>query len=268
MFRSKSRTEQVQDHQAAVAARAATLADQLRGRAVPAVALAAENAKEWSQPRVEAARVWVKPRVEHGIEVAAPRLESAVSSLAPKVDTARDKIVEDLLPRVTEAITAWAAATTAAKDEALTRGHGAAAVMSGDAVASPKHKNKGWVLLAALGVLASTAAAVVAFMKKSAPRDDPWATPIAEPYVASSNGRHSAAAQAESSAVATKVGDPESEIIDPLDEVAPLSPLDPTTSDDLVEKDSTVDKDSTAEKDSTASKGGAANKGGAPGSPG
>lgn len=261
MFRSKSRTEQIQDHQAAVAVRAATLADQLRGRAVPVVALAAENAKEWSQPRVEAARVWVKPRVEHGIEVAAPRLESAVSSLAPKVDTARDRIVEDLLPRVTEAITAWAAATAAAKDEALTRGHGAAAVMSGDAVASPKRKKRTWLLLA-LGLLASTAAAAVAFMKRSAPKDDPWATPIAEPYVASSNGRHSAAASAESPAAAPKVPGPGSGIIDPLDEVAPLSPLDPTTNDELDQKDQT------ASKGSAAGKGGASNKPGRPGTPG
>jgi hypothetical protein len=264
MFRTKTRTEQVQDHQAAVASRAAALADQLRERAVPAVAQAAENAKEWSQPRVEAARVWVKPRVEHGIEVAAPKLESAVSGLAPKVDTARDKIVEELLPRVTEAITAWAAASTAAKDEALARGHGAAAVISGDAVASPKHTKRGLLWLG-LGLLASAAAAAFAFMKKSPPRDDPWATPIAEPYDASSNGRHSAAVQAEGSTglpASTTAVDLGSEPVDSLEDVTPLSPLDPASDIEPVGNDDATGKDDAARKESSGRKG---SSGGSPG---
>ena len=125
MFHSKSRTEQLQDHSASLASSAASVAEQLRERVGPAVEQAAGNAMEWGQPRVEAARLWAKPRVEHGIEVAAPKLESVVSGLAPKVDTARDKIVDELLPRLAEAIAAFTAASAAAKDEALTRGAGA-----------------------------------------------------------------------------------------------------------------------------------------------
>jgi hypothetical protein len=169
---------------------AATVADQLRERVLPAVGQAAESAKEWGQPRVVAARRWAKPRVEHGIEVAAPKLESAVSSLAPKVDTARDKIVDELLPRVTEAITAWAAASAAARDEAVSRGAGAAAVISGDAVAAPKRKGKKGKVMLTLGLLSAAGAGIAAFMKKSAPKDDPWATPLEDPYVAPSTGRH------------------------------------------------------------------------------
>src|SRR5665648_84754 len=107
MFCTKSRKEQLQETSASLAGTAATVADQLRERVVPAVGQAAGSAIEWSQPRVEAARSWARPRVEHGIEVAAPKLESAVSGLAPRVDTARDKIVDELLPRIAEAITAW-----------------------------------------------------------------------------------------------------------------------------------------------------------------
>ena len=237
MFCTKSRKEQLQETSASLAGTAATVADQLRERVVPAVGQAAGSAIEWSQPRVEAARSWARPRVEHGIEVAAPKLESAVSGLAPRVDTARDKIVDELLPRIAEAITAWAAASTAAKDEAVSRSQGAAAVISGDAVASPKCKKKSRVLLT-LGLLTATAAAAVAFMRKSPPKDDPWTTPLADPSVAESNGRHSAAPRLDE-ATDTTTG---SEVIDALDETGAPSPL------DLVEDPSiTVDEAANAD---------------------
>jgi len=225
MFHTKSRTEQLQEQSTSLASTAATVADQLRERVVPAVGQAAENAIEWGQPRVEAAREWARPRVEHGLEVAAPRLESAVSGLAPKVDTARDKIVDELIPRIADAIAAWSAASAAAKDEAVSRGHGAAAVISGNAVASRKGKKKGRVLLA-LGLVAATGAAAMAFMKKSAPKDDPWTTPLADPYVELSNGRHSDAARVDdmtpaadqADSPAEEASETQSEIIESLDE--------------------------------------------------
>lgn len=237
MFRTKSRTEQLQDHSTSLSGTAATVADQLRERVAPAVGQAAESAKEWGQPRVEAARDWARPHVEHGIEVAAPRLESAVSGLAPKVDTARDKIVDELLPRVTEAITAWAAASAAAKDEAVSRGRGASAVIAGDAVASPKHK-KGRVLLI-LGVLAATAATAMAFLKKSAPKDDPWTTPLADPYVAPPTDRQFTAAPGEET-TATAAAEPD--MLEALYETDVPDPLDATAHTDLAEKDDGTDK--------------------------
>jgi hypothetical protein len=197
MFHTKCRTEQLQDHSASLAEAAATVADQLRGRVAPAVGQAAENAIEWGQPRVEAARDWARPHVEHGIEVTAPKLESAVSGLAPKVDTARDKIVDELLPRIADAIAGWAAASAAARDEAVSRGQGAAAVISGDAVATSKRKKKKGLVLLTLGLFAAAGSAVTVFMKKSAPKDDPWTTPLADSYVAPSNGRHSSPAPVE-----------------------------------------------------------------------
>ena len=232
MFHSKCRTQQLQDHSASLADTAATVADQLRERVVPAVGQAAESAKEWGQPRVEAARDWARPRVEHGIEVAAPKLESAVSGLAPKVDTARDKIVDELLPRVAEAITALAAASTAAKDEAVSRGQGAASVITGDATASTRHK-KGRVMLI-LGVLAATAAATMAFLKKSAPKDDPWTTPLADRYVPPPTDRHPAAAPDEEATTTAAAEPPLPGTLDETD--APELP-DATAESDLAEKD-------------------------------
>ena len=233
MFRTKGTTEQLQDHSASRAGTATTVADQLRGRVAPAVGQAAETAKEWGQPRVEAARDWARPRVEHGIEVAAPKLESAVSGLAPKVDTARDKIVDELLPRVAEAITALAAASTAAKDEAVSRSQGASAVLSGDAVASAKHKKKGRVLLI-LSVLAGTTAAAMVFLKKSAPKDDPWTTPLADRYVSPPTVRHPAAAP-DDEVTATAATEPH--VTEVLDETDLPDPLDLTAESDLAGKD-------------------------------
>ena len=183
MFRSKSRTEELTEHvhdqSESLADAAAAMADQLRERVGPAVGQATENAREWA-----------RPRFEHGVEVAAPRLESAVIGLAPRVDTARDKIVDELIPRLAEAISVWAAATVAARDEVVTRGQGAASVMSGGSVATPKGGRKRRVLLI-VGLLGGAAAAAMAVMRKSAPKDDPWMTPLEDRYEATPNGRHS-----------------------------------------------------------------------------
>jgi len=209
MFRTKSRAEQLQDQSESLADIAATVADQLRERVAPAFGQATENAKEWA-----------RPHVEHGIEAAAPRLESAVNGLAPKVDTARDKIVDELIPRVAEAISAWMAAGTAAKDEAVVRGQSAAAVISGDAVASPKGKKRR--VLLTLGLLAAAAAAAMTVMKKSAPKDDPWTTPLADRYVAEPNGRHSAPSLVDEITAATTT-----EVIDSADGKSAPNSMDP-----------------------------------------
>ena len=243
MFHSKSKKEQLQDRSASLADTAATVTDQLRERVAPAIGQAAGNAKEWGQPRVEAARLWARPRVEHGIEIAAPKLESAVSGLAPKVDIARDKIVDELLPRVTEAITAWAAASAAAKDEVVSRGAGAAAVVKGNAVATPRHKKRGRVLMA-LGLLGAAVAAVTTFLKKSAPKDDPWATPLTDPYTAPSTGRHSGlespdANQTTSTPEKATSGDAEPANAEPLDEVTVPDPMVPAAEADAATGDST-----------------------------
>ena len=247
VFRSKSRTEQLteqlQDQSESLADAAATVAEQLRERVGPAVGQATENAMDWA-----------RPHFEHGVEAAAPRLESAVNGLAPKVDTARDKIVDELIPRLAEAISAWAATTAAAKDEAVSRGQGAAAVLSGDAVAS--HKGKKTRVLLVLGLLTAAAAAVMAVMKKSAPKDDPWTTPLADRYGEMSNGQHSAASP-RSEAAETASTTERSEIIEPLDETGTGDPMDLATEIDLTGKDR-ANKDLT-EKNTTSKNGSSKN---------
>ena len=235
MFHHKSRTEQLteqfQDQSDSLASTAQLMADQLRVRVVPAVGQATENAREWA-----------RPHVEHGIEVAAPRLESAVSSLAPKVDTARDKIVDELIPRIAEAIAAWAAASAAARDEAVSRGQGAAAVISGDAVAAPKGGKKRKALLV-LGLVGAAGAAAMTVMKKSAPKDDPWTTPLADPYGTTSNGRHSAGATVDeaTSKVTGEATAAKPEVTDLLDDKSTSGTATPSPDGELTADDADED---------------------------
>ncbi len=140
---------------------------------------------------MEAAREWAKPHFEHGVELAAPKVDAAVQTLVPKVDTARDKIVEDLLPRIAAALTAAAAASAAAREEAVAVGHeaairgaGAKMVLTGEAVAKQKRSlGKGGKVALIVGLVAIVGAAAAYFVKRSAPKEDPWAIPLQDPYV-------------------------------------------------------------------------------------
>jgi hypothetical protein len=99
--------------------------DQLRERLGPVVdaalqlareqathaAVAAGHARHWAAPRIEAA-------VERGLQAAAPSVEAAAERVAPAVDAARDRIVDDLLPRLIEAVHNAGTAGTAARDAA------------------------------------------------------------------------------------------------------------------------------------------------------
>jgi hypothetical protein len=163
----RSRADRARDE---IAESASTLSEQLRGRVAP-VALKARDAKVWMAPRVERG-------VERGLEAAAPRVELAVERVSPKVDAARDKLVEDLLPRLVDALNAAAAAghsAAEAGEEVRHRTKGAAAVLKGDAVAKPaKHRRRRFLVFTML--VAGIGAAVAAFKSRSS-KDDPWAIP-------------------------------------------------------------------------------------------
>jgi hypothetical protein len=225
VFRSKSNTEKALDRaheqllQAAQLSGSAT--EQLRDKVAPTLAqaaLAATTAKELAQPHVEAAREWAKPHFEHGVELAAPKVDAAVQTLVPKVDTARDKIVEDILPRIATALTAAAAASAAAREEAVavgheaaTRGAGAKMVLTGEAVAKQKRSlgvgGKIGKVGLIVGLVAIVGAAAAYFVKKSAPKEDPWATPLQDPYVAPAGVDSSLAATPEDAASTAVIGD-------------------------------------------------------------
>ncbi|PRY11412.1 hypothetical protein [Kineococcus rhizosphaerae] len=93
MSSSKSRIEKLQKGTAL----AGTVA--LASKVAPAV----ESAVDWAQPRLE--KAWDTTR-----ETAAPHVGAAAQRVSPAVDTARDKIVDDLLPKIVEAVQDAAAA--------------------------------------------------------------------------------------------------------------------------------------------------------------
>lgn len=208
MFRRNRAVDQVQDQSSSAATSLVALArDRLtptmRERVIPVVGQAAYSARDWSAPRAAAARGWAGPRVGHGVDAAkdwagpkaagardwaAPRLESgldaaapkvqdAVQAIGPKVDSARDTLVDEVLPRISEALEALAG-----HRDLSTRSSDAASALAG----KPKRR-RGKVFLF-LGVVAAAAAiAVVLKDRLASRRDDPWDTPLSEPYVAPSS---------------------------------------------------------------------------------
>ncbi|HET9656152.1 MAG TPA: hypothetical protein VFP72_12410 [Kineosporiaceae bacterium] len=79
---------------------------------------AAGQAREWATPWIVTAVDWAGPRVERGIDrgikAAAPRIEAAAERAVPAVDAMRDRIIEQVLPRLVEAVNRAAAAGAAA----------------------------------------------------------------------------------------------------------------------------------------------------------
>lgn len=107
--------------------------------------------------------------LDHGIDSAVPKGQEAVASMAPKVDHARDVIVDDLLPKLSELL----GSLQHSKDELLSRQDGPIATVTG---APKKPKRKGGALII-FGVAAAIGAAVAYYLNsQKKPATDPWAT--------------------------------------------------------------------------------------------
>jgi hypothetical protein len=171
MFR-KSRKDKVVDQ----ASHTSVQAKELFEKVVPVVGHAAESTREWAAPRVVAAREWAAPRAQKGLDAAAPRVELAVDAVTPKIDAARDKLVDEVLPRLVDAINAATTQAAAAKDHAQDVGSDVLQVIKGEAVVKPKKKHRLRKLLMLGGLVGAGAAAFKALRK---PKDDPWAVPAA-----------------------------------------------------------------------------------------
>jgi hypothetical protein len=167
----KSRKDKVVDQATSTTAQ---VKDAVVDKVVPAVTHAAEQTREWAGPRVHAAKEWAAPRAQKGIDAAAPRVEQAVDAVSPKIDAARDKLVDEVLPKLVDAITAATSQASAVREEATARGSDAVAVLKGEAVAKPKKKHRVRKFLLFSGVVAAGVAAVKAMRGK---KEDPWATP-------------------------------------------------------------------------------------------
>ena len=162
------------------------------------------DAKAAAVPMLAAAGAAVAPKLED----ARGRVESDV---LPRVaDTkehlveAKDAFVEETLPKIIDAVAGAVAATSIAKSDAVAKARDseaahravdAAAVLKGDKVATQK-KSGGFLsgLMAAMGLLAAAGAIAWFFNKRAAEQDDPWARPLADPYVPPATGRDSTVA--------------------------------------------------------------------------
>ncbi len=157
---------------------------------------------------------WAKPRVEHGLEqgkefaapavhrisdAAAPVVGRVSDATAPRVDHTKSAI-DDIMPRLTELFAGAVASATAARDEAVHHTAEAADTVRDEAEAQrrrlrkkarkatkSKKQERREALVASAGALSvvAVAGAVAIYMKKrAAEQDDPWATPIQDPYPA------------------------------------------------------------------------------------
>lgn len=157
----------------------------LREKAAPLAVAASErastaagSAKDWAAPRLAHAR-------DVGLEKAAPRVEQAAKAIAPRVDTVHDKLVDDLLPKMVEAVSAAAAVASSKADDVQRASHvgldQVAASVSSRTPAARRQRGfgKGLVVLGVFAALGGVAFAL--FRRLSGPTEDPWAAPISSP---------------------------------------------------------------------------------------
>ncbi|HEY6798538.1 MAG TPA: hypothetical protein VI248_27995 [Kineosporiaceae bacterium] len=200
-------------------------------------ALAAEaagHAKGWAAPRIEAA-------VERGLLAAAPTVEAAAGRMAPAVDAARDRIVEDLLPRLVEAVHAASAASSAARvaaAESVSRSVEDAARSVGDAArsvaeATPtarrrRHRRRRRTGLLLIAAATAAVAAAVASLARGRSRQPVWevtptspaegqgrasGTPELSVVASATSGDVDAAPAADVVPVTSSAGDPTEEVL-------------------------------------------------------
>lgn len=151
------------------------------------VATQAEEARKNASVLAAQGREWAGPRAEHlikdAVKATAPKIELAAEKVAPAVDTARDKLVDDYLPRISKAMhdaaEAAAAETNAKGKKAAAKAAKAAAAGKAAQKALSKAepeksgggaKTLGWVVV---GVAAAGAGYLL--WRRSQPVDDPWA---------------------------------------------------------------------------------------------
>ncbi len=119
------------------------------------------------------------------VEALAPKLDEAFDRVSPAVEAARGKVTDELLPRLSEALTA--AAATPAVVEATKRGRATLAAARGDlSLPEPEPKKKGrW--LRRLAVLAAVAGVATVLLRKLlGNKDADWqAARPTTPYVPS-----------------------------------------------------------------------------------
>lgn len=152
---------------------------------VPAVVGAAALAKSYTHEASD----WAKPHLEQVSDLASTQASKAQDRVAELKDNMGDSAK----------LSALVASGAAAKDEAARRTQDAALVLQGKAVVKRKKEKGGFgKLVLNLGLLTALGAvAALVAQKFTQPKDDPWARPLTDPYVAPPAGRDTTVAAGE-----------------------------------------------------------------------
>ncbi len=186
--RNKSRSQAVADQVSASADAAADAAKRAAQAAADRSVPLFDVASGRVVPAAQAARHAAEPALSAAWEKAAPLIEQARSRagdvahdhVAPRVEIARDKLVDDVVPRVGAALTGALAASAPYREEAARRGGAALAALKGEVEAPKKKRHVGRNLLVVSGIAGLVALAYKYLTGES--KSSGWQTPSGTTY--------------------------------------------------------------------------------------
>jgi len=130
-----------------------------------------ENVREKSSHLANDLAVKLSPHTTQVREQAALAAHEAKDWAAPRLETARERVRDDLVPRLAEAVTAAVAAVEPAREEVKHRGGAALAALRGEEVVVRRKKRRWPKLLVVLGAVGAAGAAVSAWLKQRSEPD-------------------------------------------------------------------------------------------------
>lgn len=144
-------------------------------------------------PKMKAARDAAADKAGPYVSSAIDHASDAAHDLAPYVETARDRVKDDIIPRVSDAVATGIAASAPYREEAARRGTAAVAALKGEVEVKPEH-HWGRKILLATGIAGLVFAAYKYLTGESSTSG--WQTPTSAPAPSPANtttGAHAAA---------------------------------------------------------------------------
>lgn len=130
------------------------------------------EAQKQAGPIIRDAKVRTADFASRTLDDLEPHIKDALDKVAPAVDAARDKVTDDLLPKLQDAL--HQAAEHPAVAEATKRGTAAVQALKGEVAPVTKKKSKFKKVAKFLAIGAVVAGAVAAVRHFLAPKDDGW----------------------------------------------------------------------------------------------
>ncbi|WP_181419840.1 hypothetical protein [Arthrobacter psychrolactophilus] len=111
------------------------------------------------------------PRISDAVDEATPHIQGALDKASPALASAKERVVHDFIPLVSDKLGDAAHAVETALEKTQLS-HQVEVVA--ESVKKKKGSGKGWIVV---GIIAAASAAAVAAWKASKPVADPWKTP-------------------------------------------------------------------------------------------